>query len=165
MSAHVSAKFGTARRWATAWESTTCVILKSATSVSTATGSMHRIPVGTMCSCIAPSPEAIPPVRWRYSGPCRPRLVPRHTPNRHLVNTREIPLADLLNAVLNAHGGLDNWREFSPVQATIVTGGDLWAIKGQPQDPLPRRMTVASDREGASLRPFGADDQKTEVNP
>jgi hypothetical protein len=82
-----------------------------------------------------------------------------------LVNTREIPLADLLNAVLNAHGGLDNWRQFSRVQATIVTGGELWAIKGQPQDPLPRRMTVALDHEWASLTPFGADDQKTAFSP
>jgi hypothetical protein len=74
-------------------------------------------------------------------------------------------MSDLLDAVLHAHGGLDKWRQFTRVQATIVTGGDLWAIKGQPQDPLPRRMTVATDREWASLRPFGADDQKTAFSP
>ena len=67
--------------------------------------------------------------------------------------------------MLNAHGGLDNWRQFSRVQATIVTGGELWAIKGQPQDPLPRRMTVALGHEWASLTPFGADDQKTVFTP
>ena len=74
-------------------------------------------------------------------------------------------MADLLDSVLDAHGGLDKWRQFTRVAATIVTGGDLWALKGQPQDPLPRRMTVASDREWASLRPFGADDQKTAFSP
>jgi hypothetical protein len=74
-------------------------------------------------------------------------------------------MADLLGAVVDAHGGLDNWRQFSRVQATIVTGGALWAIKGQPQDPLPRRMTVALDHEWASLTPFGADDQKTAFTP
>jgi hypothetical protein len=74
-------------------------------------------------------------------------------------------VTNLLNAVLDAHGGLDRWRQFSRVQATIVTGGGPWAVKGQPQDPLPRRMTVASDREWASLRPFGADDQKTAFSP
>jgi hypothetical protein len=82
-----------------------------------------------------------------------------------LVNTRTIPVADLLNAVLDAHGGLDTWRQFGRVQATIVTGGEPWAIKGQPQDPLPRRMTLALDHEWASLRPFGADDQKTAFTP
>lgn len=69
---------------------------------------------------------------------------------------------ELLSAVLDAHGGLDKWRRFTQVHATIVTGGGLWAIKGQPQDSLPRRMTVALDQEWASVRPFGADDQKTE---
>ena len=74
-------------------------------------------------------------------------------------------MAGLLDAVIDAHGGLDNWRQFSRVQATIVTGGGLWAIKGQPQDPLPRRMTVALDHERASLQPFGAEDQKTAFTP
>jgi hypothetical protein len=74
-------------------------------------------------------------------------------------------MAELLHEVLDAHGGLERWRQFNQVQATIVTGGGLWAIKGQPQDPLPRRMTVALDREWASLRPFGADDQRTAFTP
>jgi hypothetical protein len=74
-------------------------------------------------------------------------------------------LADLLTAVLDAHGGLDHWHTFRRVEATIVTGGDLWGIKGQPQDPLPRQMSAALDREWASVRPFGADDQKTDFAP
>lgn len=74
-------------------------------------------------------------------------------------------MSDVLNAVLDAHGGLDTWRQFNRVQATIVTRGGLWAIKGQPQDPLPRRMTVALHHEWASLQPFGADDQRTAFTP
>lgn len=71
-------------------------------------------------------------------------------------------MTDLLSAVLDAHGGLDLWRRYRRVEATIVTGGQLWGIKGQSQDAAPRRMTVALDHEWASLRPFGADDQKTD---
>jgi len=71
-------------------------------------------------------------------------------------------MADLLSAVLAAHGGLDRWNQLTRVEATIVTGGELWAIKGQPQDPLPRRMSAALHHEWASVRPFGADDQKTD---
>jgi hypothetical protein len=71
----------------------------------------------------------------------------------------------LLNAVLEAHGGLEHWHAFSTMEATIVSGGKLWEIKGQPQDPVPRRMTVALHREWASVQPFGAADQKTDFTP
>jgi hypothetical protein len=71
----------------------------------------------------------------------------------------------LLHAVLAAHGGLDRWRQFSAMDATIVSGGKLWEIKGQPQDPTPRRMSVALQREWASVQPFGAADQKSDFTP
>jgi hypothetical protein len=74
-------------------------------------------------------------------------------------------MSGLLDAVLAAHGGLDRWRQFSSMEATIVSGGKLWEIKGQPQDPSPRRMTVALQREWASVQPFGAADQKTDFTP
>ncbi len=74
-------------------------------------------------------------------------------------------MTGLLDTVLAAHGGLDRWRAFSTIEATIVSGGKLWQIKGQPQDPAPRRMTVALHREWASVQPFGAPDQKTDFTP
>lgn len=74
-------------------------------------------------------------------------------------------MSDLLETVLEAHGGLDRWRQFSRVRATIVTGGDLWGIKGLVQDPSPRQMTVALHHEWASVEPFGAPDQKTDFTP
>ncbi len=69
---------------------------------------------------------------------------------------------ELLQKVLEAHGGLNRWNSFATVQATIVTGGQLFGMKGTPQDPSPRRMTVATGREWASLIPYGADDQRTD---
>lgn len=71
----------------------------------------------------------------------------------------------LLDRVLDAHGGLDAWRRFSRVEATIVSGGLMFEMKGQPQDPTPRRMTAALQHEWASVQPFGADDQKTDFTP
>jgi hypothetical protein len=50
----------------------------------------------------------------------------------------------------------------SGVEATIVTGGEFWGVKGLVQDAEPRRMTVALHEEWASVQPFGAPDQKTE---
>lgn len=72
---------------------------------------------------------------------------------------------ELLQRVLQAHGGLDRWRSFETVQATIVTGGQLFEMKGTPQDSTPRRMTVATRREWASVTPYGADDQRTDFTP
>jgi hypothetical protein len=71
----------------------------------------------------------------------------------------------LLTAVLEAHGGLDAWRRFTRVEATVVSGGLLFEMKGQPQDPTPRRMTVALQHEWASVQPFGSDDQRTDFTP
>jgi len=72
---------------------------------------------------------------------------------------------NLLTAALDAHGGFDRWQQFSAVDATIVSGGLLFVLKGQPQDPTPRRMTAALRDEWSSVRPFGADDQKTDFTP
>jgi hypothetical protein len=74
-------------------------------------------------------------------------------------------MTSLLDDVLAAHGGLERWRAFNTMEATIVSGGKLWQIKGQSQDPAPRRMTVALQREWASVQPFGAPDQKTDFTP
>src|SRR5580704_2744715 len=69
---------------------------------------------------------------------------------------------ELLQKALEAHGGLDQWRRFATVRATIITGGQIFGMKGTPQDPTPRRMTVATKREWASVTPYGADDQRTD---
>lgn len=73
--------------------------------------------------------------------------------------------SELLLKVLQAHGGLERWNSFDNVQATIITGGELFGMKGTPQDATPRRMTVAARREWASVRPYGADDQRTGFTP
>jgi hypothetical protein len=43
-----------------------------------------------------------------------------------------------------------------------MTGGELFAMKNEPQEPIPRRMTVATKREWASVTPFGSPGQKTD---
>jgi hypothetical protein len=70
-----------------------------------------------------------------------------------------------LQKVLQAHGGLDRWNRFEKVQATIVTGGQLFGMKAMPQDSTPRCMTVATRHEWASVAPYGADDQRTDFTP
>jgi hypothetical protein len=39
-------------------------------------------------------------------------------------------MTDLLNSVLQAHGGIERWRSFDTVRATFVSGGGLLPLKG-----------------------------------
>jgi hypothetical protein len=71
----------------------------------------------------------------------------------------------LLGEILEAHGGLDRWNEFERVDATIVSGGGLFPLKGVPQDASPRRMTVWLHEERSSVFPYGALDQRTMFTP
>ena len=71
----------------------------------------------------------------------------------------------LLSEVLEAHGGLERWRKFTTLSATIVTGGELWGFKGLVQDADPRRMTIDLHREWGSVDPFGDPDWLTDFTP
>ena len=72
---------------------------------------------------------------------------------------------DLLTRVLDAHGGLERWRSYNKVEATIVSGGGFFALKGVLQDASPRRMTVWLHEERSSVTPYGAVDQRTMFTP
>jgi hypothetical protein len=67
----------------------------------------------------------------------------------------------LLDEVIEAHGGLARRRAFERVEATAVTTGGLFPLKGLPTDTTRRRMTVWLHEQRASVSPFGAPDQRT----
>src|SRR5215218_8550667 len=71
----------------------------------------------------------------------------------------------LLADALDAHGGLSRWNALRNLTATIVTGGELWALKGVVQDQSPRTMRVDLHREWASVEPFGKAGQRTDFTP
>ena len=71
----------------------------------------------------------------------------------------------LLAEILDAHGGLDRWHRYVRADATIVSGGAFFALKGLMQDSSPRQMTVWLHEERSSVRPFGAADQRTMFTP
>jgi hypothetical protein len=71
----------------------------------------------------------------------------------------------LLGRIIDAHGGLERWRRYTNIEATIVSGGGLFALKGVPQDQSPRRMTVWLHDERSSVAPYGAADQRTMFTP
>jgi hypothetical protein len=66
----------------------------------------------------------------------------------------------LQERILDAHGGLARWKTYRQVDATIVSGGGLFSLKGVPQDPTPRRMTLWLQEERSPVFPYGAPDQQ-----
>ncbi|MEI9888857.1 MAG: hypothetical protein WDN08_20615 [Rhizomicrobium sp.] len=74
-------------------------------------------------------------------------------------------MSPLLSRVIEAHGGMERWRRREKVEATIVTGGGFFALKGLVQDSEPRRMTVWLHEERSSVLPYGAADQRSMFTP
>src|SRR2546427_669504 len=72
---------------------------------------------------------------------------------------------ELLARILDAHGGMDRWRGYEKVEATIVSGGGFFALKGVLQDSNPRRMTAWLHEERSSVWPYGVPDQRTMFTP
>ena len=71
----------------------------------------------------------------------------------------------LLAEILDAHGGPAQWQRYARVDATIVSGGGFFALKGLVQDSSPRRMTAWLHEERSSVTPYGAADQRTMFTP
>lgn len=71
----------------------------------------------------------------------------------------------LLTDAIQAHGGLNRWNGHRRLSATIVTGGELWALKGLVQDQNPRTMRIDLHREWASVGSFGKAGRRTDFTP
>ncbi len=72
---------------------------------------------------------------------------------------------ELLARVIDVHGGIKRWNAYEKVEATIVSGGGFFPLKGVLQDSAPRRMTVWLHEERSSVLPYGAPDQRTMFTP
>ena len=46
----------------------------------------------------------------------------------------ESVLNELLARIIEAHGGMDRWKGYEKVEATLVSGGGFFSLKGTPQD-------------------------------
>ena len=62
----------------------------------------------------------------------------------------------LAKITIEAHGGLDRWKQFEKVSADLVQGGVLWQVKGKAGVLDKTNVTVGLRTEWASHSPFGA---------
>ena len=74
-------------------------------------------------------------------------------------------MTDLLETVIEAHGGLERWTALDSVSARLVQGGALWALKGHAGvlDDVFVRASLHEERE--SHHPFGAPDRRSAFTP
>ena len=74
-------------------------------------------------------------------------------------------MSDLLDTVIEAHGGLERWNQLDAVSVHGANGGALWALKGQPGviDDVFIRASLHQERE--SHHPFGAPDRRSAFTP
>lgn len=75
--------------------------------------------------------------------------------------TETSTMNDLLANIIDTHGNMDSWNGSEKVDATIVSGGGFFPLKGVLQDSDSRRMTVWLHEERSPLLPYGAPDQRT----
>jgi len=68
----------------------------------------------------------------------------------------------IAQSIIDAHGGLTQWRKFTQVRAVLIQGGALWSLKGQSGTLDRTTVTVATDRQWASHAPFGPVAAKSE---
>jgi hypothetical protein len=81
------------------------------------------------------------------------------------LSRRKVWMNTLLGQVLATHSGLERWRQYNKVEATIVTGGGFFPPKGVLQDRNPRRMTAWLHEKRSFVTPYGAPDQRTMLTP
>jgi hypothetical protein len=74
-------------------------------------------------------------------------------------------MSDLLETVIEAHGGPERWNQLNSVSARLVQGGALWALKGQAGVLDDVVVTASLHEERASHRPFGAADRHSSFTP
>jgi hypothetical protein len=72
---------------------------------------------------------------------------------------------ELLARIIEAHGGLKRWQQFSQLSANVVVGGLLWGLKGQQDFVRPTRLTADLHRQKASQSPFVVAGQQSSVEP
>jgi hypothetical protein len=74
-------------------------------------------------------------------------------------------MSNLLDTVIDAHGGLDRWNQLDTISARLVQGGALWTIKGQEGvlADVYARANLHQERE--SHHPFGAPDRRSSFTP
>ena len=79
--------------------------------------------------------------------------------------TAETPSPDLAKLAIEAHGGLQRWKQFKFLTARLVQGGVLWALKGKAGVLEHASVKVDLRKEWATHWPFAPTDYRSSFTP
>ncbi|UYY58102.1 hypothetical protein [Sphingomonas sp. S2-65] len=74
-------------------------------------------------------------------------------------------MSKLKDQIIEAHGGMDRWKRYRQVRASLSQGGALWALKGQGGVLDETTVTVSLTDQQASHSPFGMSDRHSLFTP
>ncbi|MET9405299.1 hypothetical protein ABZX90_05835 [Streptomyces sp. NPDC002935] len=74
-------------------------------------------------------------------------------------------MTDLLDEIVEAHGGLARWNELETVSARLLQGGAVWGLKGRQGVLDDVRVTAGLHEERVSHHPFGAPGRRSAFTP
>src|SRR5258708_40292044 len=61
----------------------------------------------------------------------------------------------LLKLAIEAHGGLERWRQLHGIDAKLTIGGGFWQLKGLPQGLVDVALHVGPADRLVTITPFG----------
>ncbi|MFT4439071.1 hypothetical protein [Caballeronia sp. 15715] len=71
----------------------------------------------------------------------------------------------LLETAVEAHGGLQRWKQFKMLNAHASIGGGIWALKGKPEVFSDTHIDVDLRRQHVEYSPFGEAGQHSVYEP
>ena len=74
-------------------------------------------------------------------------------------------MQQLLNHIIEAHGGMARWKSFNTLSAHLSQGGIIWPLKGKAGLLDEVDVTVRLHQPWTSHSPFGAAQRRTAVTP
>src|SRR5258708_14785880 len=71
----------------------------------------------------------------------------------------------LLKLAIEAHGGLERWRQLHEIDFKLTIGGGLWQLKGLPQGLADVALHVEPADRLVTITPFGPEGAAGELTP
>src|SRR5262245_30002274 len=98
---------------------------------------------------------------WR----ARPSLCTSSPISWWRASERRVPVTELLNSVLQAHGGIERWKSFDTVRATFSSSGGLLPLKGLDVTPQPTEGVATIHEETLRIDGYRRPDWRMRFTP